>query len=182
VTHLKPGGRLAVISFHSLEDRIVKHFMRDMAEGDKLPRNVPIRASEVPPGRMRLVGKAVRASAAEVGANPRSVRCCGLRSVAMLPSSNGLNVLLIVAVVMCALSVVTSQHKARKMYIELQKQKEYAQQMEVEWGQLQLELSTLATPGRVEKLAERQLHMQLPASGQVQFIRVEPDGQRDNQS
>jgi 16S rRNA (cytosine1402-N4)-methyltransferase len=72
VTHLKPGGRLAVISFHSLEDRIVKHFMRDMAEGDKLPRNVPIRASEVPPGRMRLVGKAVRASAAEVSANPRS--------------------------------------------------------------------------------------------------------------
>ena len=72
VTHLKPGGRLAVISFHSLEDRIVKHFMRDMAEGDKLPRNVPIRASEVPPGRMRLVGKAVRASAAEVEANPRS--------------------------------------------------------------------------------------------------------------
>ncbi|MFZ3018333.1 MAG: 16S rRNA (cytosine(1402)-N(4))-methyltransferase RsmH [Gallionella sp.] len=72
VTHLKPGGRLAVISFHSLEDRIVKHFMRDMAEGDKLPRNVPIRASEVPQGRMRLVGKAVRASAAEVSANPRS--------------------------------------------------------------------------------------------------------------
>jgi len=72
VTHLKPGGRLAVISFHSLEDRIVKHFMRDMAEGDKLPRNVPIRASEVPQGRMRLVGKAVRASAAEVSTNPRS--------------------------------------------------------------------------------------------------------------
>ncbi|HZW25021.1 MAG TPA: 16S rRNA (cytosine(1402)-N(4))-methyltransferase RsmH [Gallionella sp.] len=72
VTHLKPGGRLAVISFHSLEDRIVKHFMRDMAEGDKLPRNVPIRAAEVPPSRMRLVGKAVRASAAEVEANPRS--------------------------------------------------------------------------------------------------------------
>lgn len=72
VTHLKPDGRLAVISFHSLEDRIVKHFMRDMAEGDKLPRNVPIRAAEVPPGRMRLVGKAVRASAAEVQANPRA--------------------------------------------------------------------------------------------------------------
>jgi len=100
----------------------------------------------------------------------------------MLPSNNGLNVLLMIAVVMCALSVVTSQHKARKMYIELQKQKEYAQQMEVEWGQLQLELGTLATPGRVEKIAERQLHMQLPASGQVQFIRVEPDGQRDKRS
>lgn len=72
VTHLKAGGRLAVISFHSLEDRIVKHFMRDMAEGDKLPRGVPIRASEVPQGRLHLVGKAVRATGAEVQANPRA--------------------------------------------------------------------------------------------------------------
>ena len=94
----------------------------------------------------------------------------------MLPSSNGLNVLLLAAVVVCALSVVTSQHKARKLYIELQKQKEYAQQMDVEWGQLQLEQSTWSTPARVEKIAARQLQMQLPKSGQIQFIRVEPDG------
>ncbi|HYR05830.1 MAG TPA: 16S rRNA (cytosine(1402)-N(4))-methyltransferase RsmH [Gallionella sp.] len=72
VKHLKAGGRLAVISFHSLEDRVVKHFMRDMAGGDKLPRNVPIRASEVPQGRLYLIGKAVRASEAEVQANPRA--------------------------------------------------------------------------------------------------------------
>ncbi len=72
VTHLKAGGRLAVISFHSLEDRIVKRFMRDMAEGDKLPRAVPIRASEVPQGKLHLVGKAVRAAGAEVNANPRA--------------------------------------------------------------------------------------------------------------
>ncbi|HEX5364223.1 MAG TPA: cell division protein FtsL [Gallionella sp.] len=100
----------------------------------------------------------------------------------MSRSGNGLNVLLLVAVVMCALSVVTSQHKARKLYIELQKEKESAQQMDVEWGQLQLELSTWATPARVENIAARQLRMQLPANGQVQFIRVEPNGQRDNQS
>src|SRR3989338_5403610 len=72
VTHLKVGWRLAVISFHSLEDRIVKRFMRDMAQGDKLPRDVPIRASEVPQGRLHLIGRAVRASEAEVRTNPRA--------------------------------------------------------------------------------------------------------------
>lgn len=91
----------------------------------------------------------------------------------MLRSGTALNVLLLVAVVVCALSVVTSQHKARKLFVELQKGKERAQQMDVEWGQLQLEQSTWAAPARVEKIATRQLQMQLPRNGQVQFIRVE---------
>jgi cell division protein FtsL len=90
----------------------------------------------------------------------------------MLRSGNGLNALLLVAVVICALSVVTSQHIARNLYIELQKEKEYAQQMEVEWGQLQLEQSTWATPARVEKVATQQLKMQLPKSGQVHFVNL----------
>ena len=72
VKSLSSKGRLVVISFHSLEDRIVKHFMRDMAEGDKLPRNVPIRASEVPEGKLHLIGKAVRAGGKELDVNPRA--------------------------------------------------------------------------------------------------------------
>ena len=72
VDHLKTGGRMAVISFHSLEDRMVKQFMRDMAQGDKLPKSVPIRAVDVPQGKVRLVGKPIHASAAEVAVNPRA--------------------------------------------------------------------------------------------------------------
>lgn len=95
----------------------------------------------------------------------------------MLPGGSRLNVLLLVAVVMCALSVVTSQHKARKQYIALQKEKDRARQLEVEWGQLQLEQSTWAAPGRVEKIAVRQLQMQLPQREKVRFVRIEPEGQ-----
>jgi len=76
-------------------------------------------------------------------------------------------------VIACALSVVTSQDKARKLFAELQKEKDRAQQMEVEWGQLQLEQSTWAMPARVEKIAVDKLQMQLPKSQQIQFIRAE---------
>jgi cell division protein FtsL len=90
-------------------------------------------------------------------------------------------ILLFVAVVLCALSVVTSQHKARKLFIELQKEKAQAQQMDVEWGQLQLEQSTWAAPARVEAVAVKKLQMQLPKNGQVQFIRIKPDGGTNTQ-
>ncbi|MDE2117275.1 MAG: 16S rRNA (cytosine(1402)-N(4))-methyltransferase RsmH [Betaproteobacteria bacterium] len=69
---LRPEGRIVIISFHSLEDRMVKHFLRDMAQGDKLPHNLPIRAADVPKGKLRLIGKAVRAAPQEVAANPRA--------------------------------------------------------------------------------------------------------------
>ncbi|MFH0933870.1 MAG: cell division protein FtsL [Pseudomonadota bacterium] len=84
-----------------------------------------------------------------------------------------LNVLLLILVIACALGVVTSQHKARKLFVELQQEKDRAQRMDVEWGQLQLEQGTLALPSRVEKLAASQLQMHMPRPGQVRYIRLE---------
>jgi len=70
---LAPGGRLAVISFHSLEDRIVKHFMRDRARPeDRLPRDLPVRAADLPPAQLRIIGKPVRPGSDEIAANPRA--------------------------------------------------------------------------------------------------------------
>jgi 16S rRNA (cytosine1402-N4)-methyltransferase len=68
---LAAGGRLVVISFHSLEDRIVKRFIRDEARGDPYPRGVPIRVGDMH-ARLRPLGKAVRPSVQEVATNPRA--------------------------------------------------------------------------------------------------------------
>jgi 16S rRNA (cytosine1402-N4)-methyltransferase len=79
---LAVGGRLVVISFHSLEDRIVKRFFRDQALGDDYPSDFPIRAVDLNP-RIRLIGKAIKAGKTELASNPRS-RSAVLRIVEKL--------------------------------------------------------------------------------------------------
>jgi len=69
---LRTGGRLAVISFHSLEDRMVKQAMRALAHPAEPPKGVPLRVSELPRAGYKLIGKAQRPGAAEVAANPRA--------------------------------------------------------------------------------------------------------------
>jgi cell division protein FtsL len=75
-------------------------------------------------------------------------------------------VLMLVAVVFASL-VVASNHKARKLYNELEREQERMRQLEVEWGQLQIESSTLAAHGRIEKIAREKLHMRQSAPGSV---------------
>lgn len=78
-----------------------------------------------------------------------------------------LNMLLLLAAVFCALSVVTSQHKARKLFQALEAEQERAKQLDVEYGQLQLELSTWATSPRIEKIAREKLKMRVPETAKV---------------
>lgn len=73
-----------------------------------------------------------------------------------------LNMFLLLVAVVCALGVITSQHKARKLFQELEGGQERARQLDVEYGQLQLELSTWATHPRVEQVAREKLRMRIP--------------------
>ncbi|MCL2298401.1 MAG: 16S rRNA (cytosine(1402)-N(4))-methyltransferase RsmH [Proteobacteria bacterium] len=75
IAHLKTGARLAVISFHSLEDRLVKRFMRCAAQpfgGDETLLRLPLAQTALPEPPLRLVGRAIRAHEEEVNANPRA--------------------------------------------------------------------------------------------------------------
>jgi len=81
-----------------------------------------------------------------------------------------LNLVLLAITVACALSLVTSRHQARELFVELERAQAQSRAYEVEYDQLQLEQSTWAAPARVEKLAREQLKMQLPAPGRIQVI------------
>ena len=81
-----------------------------------------------------------------------------------------LNLLLVLVAVLCALSVVGSNHRARKLHTELESTQKHMRDLEVEWGQLQLEQSTVAAHVRVEKLARDRLGMKVPAPGQILAI------------
>jgi cell division protein FtsL len=81
-----------------------------------------------------------------------------------------LNLVLFGVLIACALMLVTSQHQARKLYVELQKEQELARQFEIEWGQLQLEQSTWAMHARIEKIAARSLGMRVPPASRIQVV------------
>ena len=89
-----------------------------------------------------------------------------------------LTVFLLAALIACAIALVTSQHRARKLYVELQKEQELARELDVEWGQLQLEQSTWAMRARIEKIAAKALGMRVPPPARIQTVPPEAAGSR----
>ncbi len=80
------------------------------------------------------------------------------------------NLALLVVLTVCALGLVTSQHRARKLFAELEREQERARALDVEYGQLQLEQSTWAMHARVEKIASGALHMRSPDAKHTQIV------------
>lgn len=77
---------------------------------------------------------------------------------------------LLMIVVASALGVVSSQHQSRKLFVALEREEARAKELEIEWGQLQLEQSTWASHARVERIARERLGLQEPKAGQVVVI------------
>jgi cell division protein FtsL len=82
------------------------------------------------------------------------------------------NVLMLIALVACALSLVTSRHQSRRLFVELEREQNLARGFETEYGQLSLEQSTWAMPARVEKIARENLRMQLPPGPRVAVVEL----------
>jgi cell division protein FtsL len=78
-----------------------------------------------------------------------------------------LTLLLLLVMMVCAIGTVAANHNARKLFTELEREQARMRDLEVEWGQLQLEQSTWAGHARIEKIAREQLHMQAPKLGQI---------------
>lgn len=81
-----------------------------------------------------------------------------------------LNLILFFVLIATGLGVITTQHKARKLYIELQQLQDIAKQAQVEWGQLRLEQETWGMPSRVESIAAKSLNMEVPDMKRIQVV------------
>ncbi|HUU73924.1 MAG TPA: cell division protein FtsL [Burkholderiales bacterium] len=85
-----------------------------------------------------------------------------------------LSVMLFAGLVLCALGVVTSQHHARKSFVALQNERDRSRELEIEFGQLQLEQSTWAMQSRIEQVASKKLGMRVPPVARVRVVPPPP--------
>ena len=80
-------------------------------------------------------------------------------------------VILILATMGSAIGVIYSKHQTRKMFVSLQKLHKQIDELNIEWGQLQLEQSAWSSHGRIEKIARKKLHMTLPKANEILYIK-----------
>ena len=80
------------------------------------------------------------------------------------------NSMLVLILLVCALSIVASNHRGRKLFVELEREQTRMKALDVEWGQLLLEQSTWANHARIEKIAREKLQMKTPPAGQTMSL------------
>ena len=83
-----------------------------------------------------------------------------------------LSLVLAIALMLCALSVVTARHHARSSFIELQAEQDKARALDIEWGRLQLEQSTWAMHTHIEQVARQHLQMAVPEPKQIRMLNL----------
>lgn len=83
---------------------------------------------------------------------------------------NRLNLVLLLTLIVCALALVTSQHRSRKLYVALQEEQEQEKRLEMEWNRLQLEQGQWSIHARVEQIAAQQLRMRAPTAARTQIV------------
>lgn len=84
-----------------------------------------------------------------------------------------LNLMLVLVLVACALSVISARHQARKLFVALQSEQAQTRALDIEWGKLQLEISTWLMHNRVEEVARGRLRMTVPEAKRVYVLREE---------
>ena len=85
-----------------------------------------------------------------------------------------INLVLLALLLVCALSLVTSRHQSRRLFVELERAQAGARNYNTEHGQLQLEQSTWGMPARIEKVARETLRMQLPTTSRTEVVGLVP--------
>ena len=142
---LQPGGRLVVISFHSLEDRLVKQFMQQNSKVD-VPRGFAIRESDLPKSPLKIISR-VKPSADEIAQNPRS------RSAVMRVAEK------------------VGMQRSRMLYAEKNRLEMQEMRLNQEWGRLEFEQRDLSKSTRIVDIATKQLHMKDAKQDKTIYIR-----------